>query len=175
MNQKQSDDFDSLLRKVSNEAEGSYHEQSWVEMEKLLDRKKRRSILWWPWVFGAALLLVGGWSFFYFNRATSLSETSIPDETLADFKNEVTSYSMNYALQATFDHVFSANDVPSNNKTIQDTITKVDYTTLKSTNAKQVRHRSSLKPSLTNSSEFPYPTNAPAPQRSSARDYAIKN
>ena len=113
MNQKQSDDFDSLLRKVSNEAEGSYHEQSWVEMEKLLDRKKRRSIFWWPWVFGAALLFVGGWSFFYFNRDRLTSKASNPDETLADFKNEIPSYSMAYALQATFDHLFNANDAPA--------------------------------------------------------------
>ncbi len=175
MNQKQSDDFDSLLRKVSNEAEGPYHEQSWLEMEKLLDRKKHRRIFWWPWVFGAALLLLGGWSFFYFNWVTLTPKASNSDETLADFKNEIPSNSMAYAIQATSTHVFNAYDVSSTSKTKKDAITKVDYTALNSTNANQIRPKSSLKSSLSNSTGIPYPTTATTLQRFSDRDYAIKN
>ncbi len=54
MSQRLSDNFDNSIRRIADEADTPFHEESWAAMEKLLDKRKRRMIpLWWYWGGGA--------------------------------------------------------------------------------------------------------------------------
>jgi hypothetical protein len=57
MNQKQND-FDSFVRRLADEAEPPYREASWLRMEKLLDRKRKKRAAWWFWPVGLGLLFL---------------------------------------------------------------------------------------------------------------------
>ncbi len=107
MNQKQSEEFDSRLRILANEAECSYHEKSWIEMEKLLDKKKRRGFLWWPWLISGSLMISVGLGLFLFsdhftNPVQLASNKSTRDSS---FKN-----SMTYSIIATANNIFNYNE-----------------------------------------------------------------
>lgn len=49
MNQKQSEDFDEYIKKLAADADSPFHEQSWHEMEYLLNKRKRKDL---PYYFG---------------------------------------------------------------------------------------------------------------------------
>ena len=109
MNQKQSEDFDSTVRRLADEAESVYQAHSWMLMEKLLDQKRRKKILLWYWPFGlfvGALILWGG--FHYFSNPKNQSQNSILINNTfnsSDHAEELKSV-MNYSIKSTADHVF---------------------------------------------------------------------
>jgi hypothetical protein len=104
MNQKQSDDFDSVVRRLAEEAESVYQAHSWRLMEELLDKKKKkRGIAWWYWPLGA--LMLG--SLFWIGKPYIASLLSRGNSPYQYAVREVGSgNSLRYAIQFTADQIF---------------------------------------------------------------------
>ncbi|MEP7323808.1 MAG: hypothetical protein ABI761_17915 [Saprospiraceae bacterium] len=120
MNQKQSEDFDSTIRKLTEEAESAYQVHSWVLMEKLLDDKKnKKRLALWYWPLGALgfiTLVWFGYSYFISPKQDKI-ENQQQINPSADSSLEQTYL---YAITITADRIFDLHETPTSvsNKTV---------------------------------------------------------
>ncbi|MEO5583215.1 MAG: hypothetical protein ABIR66_11020 [Saprospiraceae bacterium] len=112
MNQKQSEDFDSTIRKLTEEAESAYQVHSWLLMEKLLDVKKnKKRLAFWYWPLGALGFIALAWlGYSYF---ISLKQDDIDNKLQINPPSENTEQTYLYALTITANRIFDLNKSPT--------------------------------------------------------------
>lgn len=105
MNQKQSEDFDDLVKKVAADADGPYHEESWHKMEYLLNKRKRKRFVLFFWPLG--LLIFGTTILAIVKYFPSTSETSALHPLPILSSHEYLAIKPNpYSLKVTADQIF---------------------------------------------------------------------
>lgn len=104
MNQKQSDDFDSVVRRLAEEAESVYQAHSWKLMEELLDKKKKkRGFAWWYWPLGALVLAGLFWIGKPYVTSSLTRRNSSYENAVTD---GISGNSLGHAIQFTADQIF---------------------------------------------------------------------
>jgi hypothetical protein len=113
MNPKQSEDFDSKVRKLAEEAESAYQAHSWTLMEQLLNDKKNKkkfAIWYWP-LSGLGLIALLWLGYSYFNPA---KQDKIENQLqIIPRTNAYTDQSYLYALQITAERIFDLHEIES--------------------------------------------------------------
>ncbi|MBK6391714.1 MAG: hypothetical protein IPF70_14270 [Saprospiraceae bacterium] len=112
MNQKQSEDFDEYIKKLAADADSPFHEQSWHEMEYLLNKRKRKrfALLFWP----LGLLIIGTTLLAIIKYLPSDSQKSMQHPLPVLSSEAYNSIKPNlYPLKVTTDRIFGQGPVTS--------------------------------------------------------------